>query len=216
VKRQLRGRGHRSQTSAARPGREEFATRREAFVLEYLKDLNATQAAIRAGYSRHTASQQGARLLRNVKVAEKLREAQAERKELSKIQSAQLEREAERIATSDIRRLFRDGRLIRPEEIPDDLAPAISSIVVKTPRGPGKSELVKVRFWDKNTAQRTIFQIRGEGKVNDRNLNVTAAVDVRDSDEDARVLSRMTPADFDLVKELQHQIDSVIERARNG
>lgn len=39
------------------------------FVAEYLKDQNATQAAIRAGYSQKTAAQQGSRLLMNVEVA---------------------------------------------------------------------------------------------------------------------------------------------------
>lgn len=38
------------------------------FVAEYLIDLNATQAAIRAGYSAKTAEQIGSRLLRNVQV----------------------------------------------------------------------------------------------------------------------------------------------------
>ena len=51
------------------------------FVEEYLVDLNATQAAIRAGYSERTAEAQGSRLLRNVKVAEAIRAAQAERSE---------------------------------------------------------------------------------------------------------------------------------------
>ena len=37
--------------------------RQERFVAEYLIDLNATQAAIRAGYSDSTAKQQGSRLL---------------------------------------------------------------------------------------------------------------------------------------------------------
>ena len=37
--------------------------RQERFCEEYLLDLNATQAAIRAGYSRKTANQQGPRLL---------------------------------------------------------------------------------------------------------------------------------------------------------
>jgi len=39
------------------------------FVEEYLIDLNATQAAIRAGYSQKTAHVQGPRLLENVRVA---------------------------------------------------------------------------------------------------------------------------------------------------
>ena len=46
---------------------------------EYLVDLNATQAAIRAGYSAKTANEQGARLLTNVSVAAAIAEAQAER-----------------------------------------------------------------------------------------------------------------------------------------
>ncbi|WP_099974240.1 terminase small subunit [Lactobacillus terrae] len=42
--------------------------KQELFVTEYLKDLNATQAAIRAGYSEKTAYSQGQRLLKNVEV----------------------------------------------------------------------------------------------------------------------------------------------------
>ncbi len=38
------------------------------FVAEYLVDLNATQAAIRAGYSTRTADRQGHRLLKNAEV----------------------------------------------------------------------------------------------------------------------------------------------------
>ena len=38
------------------------------FVDEYLIDLNGTQAAIRAGYSKRTANEQAARLLANVSV----------------------------------------------------------------------------------------------------------------------------------------------------
>jgi phage terminase small subunit len=40
----------------------ELTPKQRRFVDEYLMDLNATQAAIRAGYSTHTAEQQGARL----------------------------------------------------------------------------------------------------------------------------------------------------------
>lgn len=49
------------------------------FVAEYLKDLNAKQAAIRAGYSEKTAKQQGSRLLTNVDVQAALSAAQAAR-----------------------------------------------------------------------------------------------------------------------------------------
>ena len=42
--------------------------KQNAFINEYLKDFNATQAAIRAGYSEKTAYSQGQRLLKNVEV----------------------------------------------------------------------------------------------------------------------------------------------------
>lgn len=45
------------------------------FVQEYLIDLNATQAAVRAGYSERTACEQGSRLLANVKVQTALQAA---------------------------------------------------------------------------------------------------------------------------------------------
>ena len=46
-----------------------LTAKQQRFVEEYLVDLNATQAAIRAGYSAKTASEQAARLLVNVKVS---------------------------------------------------------------------------------------------------------------------------------------------------
>ena len=55
------------------------------FVEEYIKDLNATQAAIRAGYSKKTARSQGARLLTNVDILEAIQEAKEERSERTKI-----------------------------------------------------------------------------------------------------------------------------------
>ena len=42
--------------------------KQQRFIDEYLIDFNATQAAIRAGYSSDTAKQQGSRLLSNVDV----------------------------------------------------------------------------------------------------------------------------------------------------
>ena len=42
--------------------------RQERFVLEWLRDMNATKAAIRAGYSERTAYSIGQRLLKNVEI----------------------------------------------------------------------------------------------------------------------------------------------------
>lgn len=50
-----------------------------AFVREYLVDLNATQAAVRAGYSERTASRIGPQLLGKNWVREAIEKAQAKR-----------------------------------------------------------------------------------------------------------------------------------------
>ena len=60
--------------------------KQQRFVLEYLKDLNATQAAIRAGYSKNTANEQGSRLLRNVSIKQAIAKKSAvvaEKQEIS-------------------------------------------------------------------------------------------------------------------------------------
>lgn len=53
--------------------------KQKRFVEEYLVDLNATQAAIRAGYSEKTAQEQSSRLLSNVMVQEAVQKAVADR-----------------------------------------------------------------------------------------------------------------------------------------
>src|SRR5690606_37899496 len=55
--------------------------KQQRFVEEYLVDLNATQAAIRAGYSEKTAHSQGPRLLENVEISKAVAAAFASRSE---------------------------------------------------------------------------------------------------------------------------------------
>ncbi|ELI8281142.1 terminase small subunit [Yersinia enterocolitica] len=58
---------------------KQLTPKQELFCREYLKDLNATQAAIRAGYSEKTAQVQSSRLLSNVMVQQRVSELAAER-----------------------------------------------------------------------------------------------------------------------------------------
>lgn len=51
---------------------DELPPRRELFCQEYIKDRNATQAAIRAGYSVNSADVEGTRLLGNDRVSERI------------------------------------------------------------------------------------------------------------------------------------------------
>ena len=53
--------------------------RQERFVLEWLRDMNATKAAIRAGYSERTAYSIGQRLLKNVEIQTAIKEFHEQR-----------------------------------------------------------------------------------------------------------------------------------------
>lgn len=63
--------------------------KQQRFIDEYLIDLNATQAAIRAGYSEKTAYSMGSRLLKNVEIQARLH-ARTEEEE-SKLIAKQVE-----------------------------------------------------------------------------------------------------------------------------
>lgn len=65
----------------AKTAQNKLTPKQEMFCREYLVDLNATQAAIRAGYSVRTAKSQGQRLLTKVDVSERLKVLQGKRAE---------------------------------------------------------------------------------------------------------------------------------------
>lgn len=101
------------------------------FAAEYLVDLNATQAAIRAGYSKRTAYQQGHRLLKHVEVGRLIQAAGKEREQRTGITADRVLAELHRLAFSDIRKLYKDdGTLLNPKDWPDDIALAVSGVEV--------------------------------------------------------------------------------------
>jgi phage terminase small subunit len=59
----------------------ELTDKQKRFCDEYLIDLNATQAAIRSGYSEKTAYSQGQRMLKNVEVKAFIEKRMAEKEE---------------------------------------------------------------------------------------------------------------------------------------
>lgn len=85
--------------------------KQKKFADEYLVDLNATQAAIRAGYSEKTARVQGSRLLLNADIKSYIEEQMAEKQE-DTIASAD---EVMRYLTSVIRGKSRSHVLARDE-----------------------------------------------------------------------------------------------------
>ncbi len=80
-----------------------------AFVQEYLVDLNATQAAIRAGYSAKTAEQAGSRALRIVQVADAITAAKAEREKRTEITQDRVLRELALIGFANMQDYMHPG-----------------------------------------------------------------------------------------------------------
>ncbi|MGN6312865.1 MAG: terminase small subunit [Rhodanobacteraceae bacterium] len=129
--------------------------RQRLFVAEYLTDLNATQAAIRAGYSAKTAEVQGPRLLGNVRVADAIAQAMKAREKRTEITQDRVLKELARIAFFDIRRLYNaDGTLKKPHELDDEAAAVLSAIEVIETGAEGGAVLAikKAKVFDKGNA----------------------------------------------------------------
>lgn len=103
--------------------------RQARFVAEYLVDLNATQAAIRAGYSQRTAYRTGADNLKKPQIAEAIREAMEDREARTNISQDRVLRELAAIAFADPAdyQRVRRGRLTLngTEDIPRDKRRAV-------------------------------------------------------------------------------------------
>lgn len=100
------------------------------FVDEYLIDLNATQAAIRAGYSAKTADQQGSRMLANVKVQQAIAERMAVRSKRTGVNQDRVVLELAKVAFAKITDIVDSNGRIKEDASPDDLA-CIESIKYK-------------------------------------------------------------------------------------
>ena len=77
----------------------ELNDKQAAFVREYLVDFNATQAAIRAGYSAKTAGQIGHELLKKPEVQQRLREFQQKAAEKTETEAEWIRRRLKEEAT---------------------------------------------------------------------------------------------------------------------
>ena len=77
--------------------------RQDRFVREYVKDLNGTQAAIRAGYSKKTAKQIGSKLLTHIDIQEALQKAKTRVANKLEITQEKIHAEMAKIAFSDIK-----------------------------------------------------------------------------------------------------------------
>lgn len=83
--------------------KKKLSPMRQRFVAEYLKDLNATQAAIRAGYSERSAYVQGPRLLGEPEVKAAIDAGIARRNKRLEISQDRIVKELAKIGLADIK-----------------------------------------------------------------------------------------------------------------
>ncbi|MBB4834989.1 terminase small subunit [Acinetobacter schindleri] len=88
--------------------------KQQRFVEEYLIDLNATQAAIRAGYSEKTAKVIAAQNLSKLNVQEAIEEAQSKRTEQTQIDAAYVLRRLVEIDQMDVLDIMDDKYCLKP------------------------------------------------------------------------------------------------------
>ena len=132
---------------------EKLSPKQEAFCLEYLKDLNATQAAIRAGYSEDSARQIGSENLSKPAIEARLKQLLDERSERTKISADRVLNELAKLAFSDMRDFTRWSasgvELRNSDDLNDDDAACIAEVSETTTKEGGS---VKFKLHDKKAA----------------------------------------------------------------
>ena len=123
------------------------------FVEEYLKDLNASAAAARAGYSAKMAGRIGWQLLEKPRIQSAIQSAQRERSARTGVTADRVIKEIARIAFSALRSVMSWGNggvtLRESSELTDDEAAAVSEVIETTTKDGGS---VKVKMHSKTDA----------------------------------------------------------------
>lgn len=132
---------------AAKNERSSRLTPKQArFIDEYLIDLNATQAAIRAGYSPNTAKETGCENLSKPNISARIAKAMAERSKRTGVNQDRIVLELARIAFVNAADVIADDATVREDATVDDTA-AIQSVKVKvipTQNGEGVEREIKL------------------------------------------------------------------------
>lgn len=124
--------------------------KQKMFVQEYLVDMNATRAAVRAGYSERNADKIGSELLGKTGVAEAIQRAVERRSKRTEISQDRVVRELAGIAFRDPRKLMSwgpDGVRLNPsDDLTAEEAAVVSEAAETTTKDGGS---IKIKTVDK-------------------------------------------------------------------
>lgn len=130
---------------------QKLTDRQERFCLEYVVDLNAKQAAIRAGYSPNGAAVNASKLLTNNNIKKKIDRLQAEIAKRTAITADMVVRELAYIGFADVRECFdKHGNILNPKKLPDSIAKVVAGIDVIEVKKDVKAK--KLKLWSKVSA----------------------------------------------------------------
>jgi phage terminase small subunit len=162
--------------------KRKLTAKQQRFTEEYLRDFNATQAAIRAGYSARTAGKIGSQLLGKTGIAEAIARGRDRATAKAEVTVDRIVQAAAAVAFSDIRQLYDErGELLPVHQWPDGVAESVAGIEVEE-RFEGRGEareyvgqLRKVKRWDKTKALEILAKYK---KLFDdgAKINLTAGV----------------------------------------
>jgi len=135
---------------------KKLTDKQQRFVEEYLRDLNATQAAIRAGYSAKTADSQAVQLLRKTQVQEAIAAGKRERSEKTAIDATYVLNRLVEIDQMDVLDILDDDGHMRPvSQWPKVWRTTLSGLDINRLSSIGKGEdavesvLQKIKWPDK-------------------------------------------------------------------
>ena len=127
--------------------------KQKIFVDEYLIDLNATQAAIRAGYSPDTAGSIGSENLKKPEIRARIERAMAERSKRTGINQDRIIMELAKIALLNPKGLVNFDEATIKEDATDEDVAAVASVKVKRfPTKDGEGVEREVKMYDKTKA----------------------------------------------------------------
>ena len=122
----------------------ELNQKQKAFIREYVKDFNATQAAIRAGYSKKTAGSQSFDLMQKPEIQDEIAEAVKNASESAEVTVERVLKELSAIAFVDPADIFNDDGTLKPlSQIPEQARRAIAGLEIKT--SGEDSEITKIK-----------------------------------------------------------------------
>jgi phage terminase small subunit len=133
---------------------KKLTPKQERFCQEYIIDLNATQAAIRASYSEPSARQIASDLLSNVDIQERLKEIQKDIQERTQITQDMVIKELAKIGFSDIKNYYHGGDSQKPiSGLDDKISGAIKEVkITEFTTESGVVTTKEIKLYDKKAA----------------------------------------------------------------